>query len=1409
MKRSLQKNYLTKVSFSAFALLFCLLITACGSGGSGGGYSAAPTQAGGIIQGQMVSSQELSGNLRLSETNPVSRAIVWVESDNTITTLTDSQGYFTLTGVPFGISQRIIGKYDQSSTGEIFLFRSEPIVVDAANSALQMNQLSLSKGVFPIRGILKNQFGQPISNGSVKLWGMEFKSDNQGRFSSPPLPGSADYEELLVQAAGYRDLQIELPVPGSQDQEICYQLVLSETNETNFIPVAYFERFSSETLPGQQVRLDLKVIDKDELVPDHFKPIWKCSAGTIGETASPLSINWTAPDTTGLASISAQVTDSRGASGMVEIGIAIGGNKTAVLRVEKVEPNSGGTGETVSIRGSGFGKDKNAVQISFNGTLAPIVSCSDNLIEAQIPQGATTGLLLVIINKFEKSAGVFTVLDADLKIEPAYGPPGSILSISGKDFGSSPTNSEILVNANPAEIVEWTDRNIKAIVPQDASSGMVSVTIEGRNRFAGIFKVSRVFEVSATKTRPGDIITIKGEGFGDQIFNSSVFFNNSVQATVIEWIDEKITIQVPPAALSGPLIANIQEKELIIADLQINSVSSISPQPALPDQEISIIGSGFGEPALESFVTIGSEKPEIISWSDTRIVFKATAKPGVLSVNRSGHISNSTNYEVLNITGISQTHLPNGATLTINGSGFGSSTGFVLFGNEIVSNFQSWRNDEIVVQIPDNLAGNNEVKVSNFGIRSLPINIKVAKIGAADLDEGWIGREVCISGEFLGNGSNSDQVTFSGVVAPVVSWQEDSVKVRVPISAETGPMVLKIGGWPVTLVEEFTIAKDYNYTQLAPDWSGPRKNSRPLLAGVTQDENGNRYITDFDNGWVWKISSDGIQTKFGNLKDPWGIAFNSANSEIFVAESGNDCIRIFDVEGNLLRTIGSSGSGVGQFNRPRGLALVPGLFLLVADSGNNRIQVLSTDGTFVSSFGSYGSNNGEFISPSGIAISEDFEVFIADSGNYRIQKFIPNNSLTPTAWTFGGWLGSSDPNADTPGWLFSAQGLPSDREGGFYSPYGCSVSGDGKLIVADTNNNRVQILDSSNGTFQNYIGASGITSGQYNQPLAVFPIEDSQLLICDSSNGRVQKSSFSGAFISQIVPDTSNLNTLPRRIAVDSSNDRVYVLDQDDGSISVYNRAGEVIQIIGSKGSGREQFYAPQGIAVDGSGNVYVADTGNARIHKISPSGAFLQNWGIYGNGPGQFIQPNALCISHDDQFIFVTDASLNRIQKFDLGGNYISDWGSPGAGDESFNQPSGIASDRDGFLYIADQNNHRIKKYDSNGKLIGWWGSYDVGAQSFWLDPGSNRTGALSDADGAFDTPTDVSVDEEGNVFVADSNNFRIQKFLKNQSENENAGFQTDIYIGENITAVGNDKFAHVYCISSGKRILRFEPEP
>jgi DNA-binding beta-propeller fold protein YncE len=116
-----------------------------------------------------------------------------------------------------------------------------------------------------------------------------------------------------------------------------------------------------------------------------------------------------------------------------------------------------------------------------------------------------------------------------------------------------------------------------------------------------------------------------------------------------------------------------------------------------------------------------------------------------------------------------------------------------------------------------------------------------------------------------------------------------------------------------------------------------------------------------------------------------GIDVDSAGN-IYVADRLNDRIQIFDDAGNYLRGFGSSGTGIGEFDNPFGLALDDVGNIYVSEIGNNRVQVFDNLGNFEYTFGSIGSGDGEFDQAGGLFVNNG-RIYVSDHFNDRVQVF--------------------------------------------------------------------------------------------------------------------------------------------------------------------------------------------------------------------------------------------------------------------------------------------------------------------------------------------------------------------------------------------------------------------------------------
>ena len=153
--------------------------------------------------------------------------------------------------------------------------------------------------------------------------------------------------------------------------------------------------------------------------------------------------------------------------------------------------------------------------------------------------------------------------------------------------------------------------------------------------------------------------------------------------------------------------------------------------------------------------------------------------------------------------------------------------------------------------------------------------------------------------------------------------------------------------------------------------------------GIAVDLDGLVYVCICCNHRIEVFEADGTffkQFGVGHLSYPWGVTVN--NKQVYVVDNGNHRISIFTLEGLLIRTIGSWGSGPGKFDRPISVAISPDGDMYVTDRYNHRVQVFSPDGVFQREFG-----KGELNSPRDILVTADGHVLVADTRNNHVVIF--------------------------------------------------------------------------------------------------------------------------------------------------------------------------------------------------------------------------------------------------------------------------------------------------------------------------------------------------------------------------------------------------------------------------------------
>jgi ABC-type Fe3+ transport system permease subunit/DNA-binding beta-propeller fold protein YncE len=204
------------------------------------------------------------------------------------------------------------------------------------------------------------------------------------------------------------------------------------------------------------------------------------------------------------------------------------------------------------------------------------------------------------------------------------------------------------------------------------------------------------------------------------------------------------------------------------------------------------------------------------------------------------------------------------------------------------------------------------------------------------------------------------------------------------------------------------------------------------------------------------------------------------DGNLWVPDTHYNRVIVFDPSGKVVREFGSFGEGPGQFILPTDIAFDrDGLVYVAEYGGNDRVQVFDQQGRFVRAFGRIGRGLDELARPQSILVRDD-ELFIADSCNHRISVW----SLDGRHLRNLGRVGSAP--------------------GEFRFPYGLDLDREGKLVVCEFGNNRVQRIDPRDGTPLGVWGRPGRAPGELVTPWAVAVDNAGRIVTVDGGNNRLQ-----------------------------------------------------------------------------------------------------------------------------------------------------------------------------------------------------------------------------------------------------------------------------------------------------------------
>ncbi len=313
------------------------------------------------------------------------------------------------------------------------------------------------------------------------------------------------------------------------------------------------------------------------------------------------------------------------------------------------------------------------------------------------------------------------------------------------------------------------------------------------------------------------------------------------------------------------------------------------------------------------------------------------------------------------------------------------------------------------------------------------------------------------------------------------------------------------------------------------------------------------------------------------------------------------------------------------------------------------------------------------------------------------------------------FLPGEDPYADGMQELHAVQVIgsePGSRPGQFLRPRDIALALDGSIYVADTENHRIQHL-STDGEVLDYWGVYGQATIDENVPGLVFDA--------------------------------------PWGLAV-GTNGYVYVADTWNNRVQRFTADGEFINEVGLGGlaSPEDNMWGPRDIAIDNQGRVFVADTGNKRVLFFDDRLRYLGEFGGGGAGTGRLDEPVGLAIDNEGR-VYVADTWNMRVQVFEeIADNWfitVLEWPIEGWYGDSLDNKPYLAYSPSGHICVSDPEGFLVLCFTTEGVYVSGWGG-------------------LGSSEARFGLPSGMAFDSEGALWVVDTGNSRLMKFVPDLPE-------------------------------------------
>lgn len=305
--------------------------------------------------------------------------------------------------------------------------------------------------------------------------------------------------------------------------------------------------------------------------------------------------------------------------------------------IDLIDPVKGPSNTDVTIIGRYFDKEASKNIVKFGGKAATVKSAvSDTLLVAIVPVDAISGAVTVTVNDVTGTGPMFEFITGNepvhtiTGITPVKGTSGTVVKILGQNFDSNPGNNIVKFNGIQSVVTSSTTTEINTTAPENGSTGLVSLTINGLTANGPIFTYE---EINTTPTITnfdpkngpvGTVVTITGTNFGNDIEAILVKFNG-VAAPVQEGDGgSSITVAVPQEATTGPITVTVNDatatsSENFTVKTADPPIMTTYPTSLRVRETFNIIGTNFSNVPGENIVKINDFSLEVKSATTTNL----------------------------------------------------------------------------------------------------------------------------------------------------------------------------------------------------------------------------------------------------------------------------------------------------------------------------------------------------------------------------------------------------------------------------------------------------------------------------------------------------------------------------------------------------------------------------------------------------------------------------------------------------------------------------------------------------------------------------------------------------------------------------------------------------------------------